>query len=589
MPQRLNLCFKQRFNLCEFSMKEGFKFRIRTIYLFIFLFSAVLITRLFFVQVVKGSYYENLANQQYILPAAEYFDRGAIYFKEKNNQLFSAAILKNGFQAAINPKILENPEDTYQKLSEIIVLDKNDFFQRAQKKDDPYEVIARRLDNETAKKVSDLKIKGVDVFLENWRYYPAGNLASHILGFVGYKNDSLIGRYGLEQYYEEILNRNEENNFINSFIEIFTDIKKTITDGEEKGDIVLVVDPTVQSLLEKTLEKTAEKYKSQLAGGIIMEPKTGKILAMAVKPDFDPNFYNKNSDLSIFINPLTENVFEMGSIMKPLTLAAGIDQGKITPQTIYENKGYVIIDGKRIENYDTSKYLGKKTMQEVLNYSLNSGTVFAMQQMGKEKFREYFINYGFGEKTGIDLPQEAAGMLSNMINSPREIEYATASFGQGIAVTPIEMTTALSSLANGGILMRPYVVEEIKIKEGKDIKIEPQAKRQVFKKETAEEINRMLVEVFDKALMDGIYKMDHYSVAAKTGTAQVIKEGKKGYEEGEYIHTFFGYAPAFDAKFLTFLLLVKPQGVRYASHSLSEPFVNITKFLLNYYEIPPDR
>lgn len=572
-------------------MKEGFKFRIRLIYLFVFLFGAVLTTRLFFIQVVKGSYYEDLANQQYIAPAGEYFDRGSIYFKEKNGQFFSAAVIKKGFQVVINPKILENSEDAYQKLSEIIKLDKNIFFKAAQKKDDPYEVIARRLDNETAKKISDLKIKGIDVFLENWRHYPAGTLASRILGFVGYKKDSLVGRYGLEQYYEEILSKGEKNNFINSFAEIFTDIKKSITNNSEKeeGDIVLTIEPTVQSLLEKTLEKAMEKYKSQLAGGIIIEPKTGKILAMAVKPDFNPNFYNEVKDLSIFINPLVENVFEMGSIMKPLTMAAGLDQGKITPQTTYENKGYVIIDGKRIENYDTNKYLGKRTMQEVLNYSLNSGAIFAMQQMGKEKFREYLINYGFGEKTGVDLPQEAAGMLSNMINSPREIEYATASFGQGIAVTPIEMASSLSSLANGGILMRPYVVEEIKIKEDKDIKIEPQVKRQVLKKESAEEISRMLVEVFDKALMDGIYKIEHYSVAAKTGTAQVIKEGEKGYEEGEYIHTFFGYAPAFDAKFLTFLFLVKPQGVKYASHSLSEPFVNITKFLLNYYEVPPDR
>ncbi|MBI4692203.1 MAG: penicillin-binding protein 2 [Candidatus Terrybacteria bacterium] len=570
-------------------MKEGFKFRIRLIYLFIFLFGAVLTTRLFFIQVVKGNYYEDLANQQYVAPAGEYFDRGSIYFKEKNGQIFSAAVIKKGFQLAVNPKILENSEDAYQKLSEIIVLDKNDFFQRVKKKDDPYEIVARRLDNETAKKISDLKIKGVNVFLENWRHYPADNLASHILGFVGYKKDFLLGRYGLEQYYENILSRGEENNFINSFAEIFTDIKKSIINNPEKGDIVLTIEPTVQSLLEKTLEKTMEKYKSQLAGGIIIEPKTGKILAMAVKPDFNPNFYNEVKDLSIFINPLVENVFEMGSIMKPLTLAAGLDQEKITPQTTYENKGYVTINGKRIENYDIDKYLGKRTMQEVLNYSLNSGVIFAMQQMGKEKFQEYLINYGFTEKTNIDLSQETTGMLSNVIDSPREIEYATASFGQGIAVTPIAMTTALSSLANGGVLMKPYVVEEIKIKEGKDIKIEPQVKKQVLKKESAEEISQMLVEVFDKALMDGIYKIEHYSVAAKTGTAQVIKEGEKGYEEGEYIHTFFGYAPAFDAKFLTFLLLVKPQGVRYASHSLSEPFVNIVKFLLNYYKVAPDR
>lgn len=570
-------------------MKDGFKFRLRLIYLFLFLFSAVLITRLFFIQVVKGHNYQDLANQQYIAPAAEYFDRGSIYFKGKDGNLISAATVKNGFQLVINPGILKDPEDAYQKISKIVDIDKDNFFKSAGKKNDPYEVIAHRLDNETAKKISDLKIKGVDVFSESWRYYPADNLASRVLGFVGYKDNALIGRYGLEQYYESVLARNKENNFVNSFVEIFSDIKKTISGGSEKGNLVLTIEPNVQSVLEKTLEKTAEKYKTQLAGGIIIEPKTGKILAMAVKPDFNPNSYAENKDFSVFTNPLVESIYEMGSIMKPLTLAAGLDQGKITPDTTYENKGYVIIDKKKIDNYDTTKSLGRVSMQEVLNQSLNSGAVFAMEQLGREKFGEYLINYGLGEKTGIDLPAEVEGKLSNVLKSPREIEYATAAFGQGTAVTPIEMTSALSALANGGILMRPYVVEEIKAEEGTDKKTEPQAKRQVLKKETSEAISRMLAKVFDEALMAGIYKMDHYSVAAKTGTAQAIIEGEKGYQEGQFVHTFFGYAPAFDAKFLTFLFLVKPQGVRYASQSLSEPFVNITKFLLNYYEVPPDR
>lgn len=570
-------------------MKDGFKLRLRVLSFFLFFFALLLITRLFYIQVVKGHNYQDLANQQYIAPAAEYFDRGSIFFQDKNGQLISAATIKKGFEVAINPKILQDPEDVYQKISKILQIKRDDFFNSAGKKNDPYEVIAHRLDNETAKKITDLKIKGVNIFSESWRYYPADNLASRVLGFVGYKDNDIVGRYGLEQYYESVLARSRENNFMNSFVEIFSDIKKTISGGSEKGDLVLTIEPNVQSMLEKTLRKTAEKYKAQLAGGIVIEPKTGKILAMAVEPDFNPNSYAENKDLSIFTNPLVENVYEMGSIMKPLTLAAGLDQGKITPETTYENKGYVIIDRKKIENYDTSKSLGRVSMQEVLNQSLNSGAIFAMEQLGRKKFGEYLINYGLGEKTGIDLPAEVEGQLSNVLKSPREIEYATASFGQGTAFTPIAMISALSALANGGVLMRPYIVEEIKREEGISKKTEPQVKRQVLKKETSETISRMLAKVFDEALMGGIYKMDHYSVAAKTGTAQAIIEGEKGYQEGQFVHTFFGYAPAFDAKFLTFLFLVKPQGVRYASHSLSEPFVNITKFLLNYYEIPPDR
>ncbi len=189
------------------------------------------------------------------------------------------------------------------------------------------------------------------------------------------------------------------------------------------------------------------------------------------------------------------------------------------------------------------------------------------------------INFGLGEKTGIDLPDEIKGNISNL-DSPREIEAATASFGQGIAPTPIEFTMAFSALANGGYLVQPYIVETSQS--------QPVIRRQVIKKETSEEITRMLVKVVDEALLGGTVKLDHYSIAAKTGTAQIPNENQKGYSEN-YLHTFIGYAPAYDPKFLVFLYLKKPQGVKYASHSLTPAFMDITKFLLNYYEIPPDR
>ena len=182
---------------------------------------------------------------------------------------------------------------------------------------------------------------------------------------------------------------------------------------------------------------------------MIISPKTGEIIAMAAKPDFNPNQYAKIKDFSIFINPLVENVIEMGSIMKPLALAASMNSDSITASTTYTDKGFLIFGSSRIENYD-GKARGKADMQKVLNESLNTGAVFAMQKMGKDKFRDYMLGYGFGEKTGIELPQEGKNNISNIAGSNRDIEYATASFGQGIAVTPIAMVAALSSLANGG-------------------------------------------------------------------------------------------------------------------------------------------
>ena len=209
-----------------------------------------------------------------------------------------------------------------------------------------------------------------------------------------------------------------------------------------------------------------------------------------------------------------------------------------------------------------------------------------MERLGKDRFREYFKAYGLGEETGIDLPNEGVGDLQNL-ESPRDIEYATASFGQGISMTPIEVVRALSVLANGGVLVTPHVVKSTEYSIGPSRDFVPNGERRVIKKETSEEISRMLTIVVDKALLEGTLKMEHYSIAAKTGTAQLVEDG--GYSKTDYLHTFFGYFPSRDPKFLVFLAVKNPRGEAYASHTLSAPFMQITKFLLNYYEVPPDR
>src|SRR3989338_8763620 len=422
-------------------MNPSFKTRIRIVYSLISLIAIIIGTRLFFIQIVKGDYYDNEADKQYNAFSYEDFDRGSVYFTEKLGGRISAAIVKNGYKAEINTKFLANPEEAYEKLSEIITLDKDFFMSKALKKDDPSEVLARRLDEETALKIKNLKMPGLNAYPESWRYYPFDNLAAHVLGFVGYKDDKLVGRYGLELYYEDMLKRDASGAKFNSFAELFFDLKKLIAGEITAGDVILTIEPTIQSMFEKNLEKTREKYKAQIVGGMIINPKTGEIIAMSAKPDFNPNKYAKTKDFSIFMNPLVENVIEMGSIMKPLTLAASMDTGSITASTTYTDKGFLVFGSSRIENYD-GKARGTVDMQRVLNDSLNTGAVFAMQKMGKDKFRNYMLGYGFGEKTGVELPQEGKNNISNIIGNNRDIEYATASFGQGIAVTPIAMTAA---------------------------------------------------------------------------------------------------------------------------------------------------
>jgi cell division protein FtsI/penicillin-binding protein 2 len=228
-------------------------------------------------------------------------------------------------------------------------------------------------------------------------------------------------------------------------------------------------------------------------------------------------------------------------------------------------------------------------MQDVLNQSLNTGMVFVEQHLGKEKFRNYMLSFGIKEKTGIDLPNETSGLVTNILTSPREIEYANAAFGQGIALTPIEMVRALAALGNGGNLVVPHVVKEIKYNDGTSKKMTYNLKPTKISKKTAEEITSMLVTVMDKSIKGGNGKLEHFSVAVKTGTAQVADSTNGGYYADRHTHSFFGYFPAYDPKFIVFLYAVNPKGVPYAATTWADPFLDITKFLLNYYEVPPDR
>ena len=280
-------------------------------------------------------------------------------------------------------------------------------------------------------------------------------------------------------------------------------------------------------------------------------------------------------------------MFEMGSIIKALTMASGIDAGVVMADSIYYDAGCLTLNNKKICNYD-GRSRGTVSMQEILSQSLNTGATYVALKLGNDKFSNYFQSFGFGTETGIDLPNEIHGLPSNL-ESKRDIEIATASYGQGIAMTPIETIRALAALGNGGKLVTPHIVKRIEYDTGFSKKIAYDLGKQVFEPETSREITEMLVEVVDKALAGGKAKIPEYSIAAKTGTAQMSDEGTKGYVEGKYLHSFFGYFPAYEPKFIVFLFHTYPKGVKYASETLTQPFMDISKFLINYYEVPPDR
>ncbi|HBA46017.1 hypothetical protein A2W67_03480 [Candidatus Nomurabacteria bacterium RIFCSPLOWO2_02_40_28] len=571
-------------------MKFSFLFRSRVILFCLILFSLVLMSKLFLVQIMHGGAYGEEANRQYATPSSNIYERGTIYFMRKDGEPVSAATQTSGFKLAIEPTKIIDFENTYKKLSDIVAISRDDFLAKALKKNDPYEEVASHLSKEEADAVSALKLSGVNIFKEKWRFYPGVSLASHTLGFVGYKGDELGGRYGLERQYNTELARNNGNPYINFFAEVFSNINKTLfQNGVREGDVITTIEPSVQDFLEKKLRDVKEKYQVDSIGGIIMNPMDGSIYALGVKPDFDPNNFSKVKSTNTFSNPLVESVLEFGSVVKPLVMAAALDAKVLTPETTYTDNGSVIVENKEIFNFDKKARGPNTSMQEVLNQSLNTGMVFVEKKLGKELLREYLLSYGIKDKTGIDLPNETSGLVSNILNSPREIEYANAAFGQGIALTPVELIRALATLANGGNLVTPHVVKEIKYNDGTRKENKYPTMPAKITKATSEEITRMLVTVMDKAIKSGLGKLEHFSVAVKTGTAQVADNTTGGYYTDRHTHSFVGYFPAYDPKFIVFLYAVNPRGVEYAATTWTDAFLDITKFLLNYYEIPPDR
>lgn len=572
-------------------MRSDLKLRLR-ILSGVFIFVALLLTlRLYFVQIVHGDDYRESALGQYSSADPDTETRGSIFFTNKDGVEVAAAVMQNGWRVAINPKLITDIDAAYAALRSSIEIDKERFYTSAGKKNDPYEEVAFRLTDADAQAIRSKKIAGVILVEDQWRLYPGHDLAAQAIGFVGYRGDQKTGVYGLEKEYNDTLAILTSGADMNPYAEIFANAQAFFSSNPtaHQGSIVTTIEPNVERQLEDTLDQVMKTYTPRLAGGIVMDPHTGAIIAMGSRPSFDPNAYNEESNPAVFSNPLIEGRYELGSIMKPLTMAAGIDSGAVTAATTYNDTGCFTISTYKICNFDL-KARGVVPMQEVLNQSLNVGASFVAAKMGYPTFTRYMRAYGFGEETGIDLPNEVRGDLSPLGsgNGPA-VNYATASFGQGMSVSPIEMTRALSALANHGTIPSPHLVKKIRYESGvtRDVSIRPG--QNVLDPESAQIVTNMLIQVFDKSLLKGELKQDHYSIAAKTGTAQIPKPGGGYYGNNTYLHSFFGYFPAHNPKFIVFLFVIEPHGQEYASATLARPFMDVAKYLINYYQIPPDR
>ena len=538
------------------------RFRFTIIILGIFGAFAYLIYGLHDLQIKRGSYFSNRAESQYKLAGFLEPHRGIIYLTDKEKKKVPAALNKSYPVIFAVPKEIKDVKKTSQVLASILDQDEAELNKNLARANSLYRLLQKKATQEQVEKINKADLEGVYVDQQELRFYPFGSLAAHILGFIApnEQDDTLRGRYGLERYF---------NNRLSGTPGRITGDK--ITRPQQGEDLSLTIDRNIQEEAERILKKLVDTYQAQQGMVIVQNPKTGNILSLGAYPAFDPNEYSKTS-LKIFLNPVTQSIYEPGSIFKVITMASALDAGAITPTTTYYDSGSLTLNGRTIRNWDLKAH-GQITMTQVIEKSLNTGSAYAGRQLGGDKFYDYLTKFGFTEKTNIQLSDEVVGDVEQ-VKKPRPIHLATASFGQGISVTPIALINAISAIANKGTLMKPNILQSNK----------PQRVRRVISKKAAQEITIIMTSAVKKAR---VAQVANYKVAGKTGTAQVPDFKKGGYTD-DVINTYIGFAPSSDAQFVIFIRIDKPLGAPLAGQTVVPAFRELAEFILNYYNIAPD-
>lgn len=535
--------------------------------------------RMFQKQILEHSNYLAEAQGQYIVKKDLPAQRGKIFASD----MFPMATNRQYFQVLAVPKNIKNPDETAGKLAPILGMEKNEIFNLINNNRSYVPPLKHGLTEEEGDKIASQKINGVVVLPESKRFYPESELASQILGFVNASGD---GQYGVEGYF------NEQLKGYGGEISAEKDTKGRLFSIGEKvepkdgADYILTLDHNIQFKAEEIIQEAVKTYQADSGFIGIMDPKSGAVLAMASTPSFDPNKFNEISqeNQEVFNNPGITAAWEPGSVFKPLIMAAAINEGKVQPETEGTFSNRVTVDSYEIHT-STDEAYGKETMTQVLENSDNVAMVWVSEQLGKDLEYQYVKDYGFGRKSGIEMNTESTGSVLD-VKQWSNTQRATIAFGQGIAVTPVQLMTAFSTIANGGKLFKPYIVSEVHTAEGHIDRTQAQEIKRVINDNTANKLKDMLISVVvnghgKKAAVPG------YEIAGKTGTAQVPKPGGDGYYTDRHIGSFIGFAPAKDPKFLMLVRLDQPKNVKWAEESAAPTFGQMAKWLLNYFNVSP--
>ena len=404
--------------------------RIYFLVALVFLMGFIILARLFILQIGNYSKFSAMAEEQHKGHSELVAKRGEIYLKSGDGR-YPLAVNREYMMVFLEPKLVEERDRVISELSYILGMERGQIENKLSDPEDMYEIVKKRISEDEVNRIRDLKLKGVRLMPEIYRYYPGEELASQIIGFVGSDGEKQVGRYGLEAYWEEELkgkngSLSQERDSAGRWISISD---REMVPPEDGVDLVLTIDETVQYEIEKILKATMEKHQADGGSILVQEPETGKILAMANYPNFNPNEFNKVEDMNAFLNSAISSTYESGSVFKTFTLASGIDAGVISPNTTYVDTGVISEAGYNIKNSDGKAY-GEQTMTQVLEASLNTGVIFVEKLLGNARFKDYILKFGFGEKTGINLPGELAGNITNLKNLKSHIQFFTASYGR---------------------------------------------------------------------------------------------------------------------------------------------------------------
>jgi cell division protein FtsI/penicillin-binding protein 2 len=571
------------------NITSPFEFRSSLLAVFLFLLFFAVIGKLFYLQVLQGKILRQQAENQHSIYQKLLPSRGEIDLVDKSSSALVplATNLKSYLVYAVPSDIL-NLNLTAAGLAGVLQMDQKDILSKIGQQGKKYVIIKKQLTQDEQDKIKALLLPGIFFDSEDTRVYPQNNLLSQSVGFVGYSAQSPLktGLYGLEKYFDKDLTgtagqivADKANN--GDWIYGANMQQQLPEDGV---NLLLTVDQTIQFQAESMVKDMVQKNGADSGCIIVANPKTGAILAIAGYPDFSPNQYNLADSPADYNNKSVTGNYEPGSVFKAITMAAALDEGRVTPQTTYNDTGDIAVGGFHIHNSDNKAH-GVTSMSQVLDWSYNTGAVFAQNLLGNQDFLKYLKTFGFGQATGIELP-EAKGNLDSLKGN-NQTNYDTASFGQGITVTPMQMLQAYTAFANGGKMMKPYIVQSKIYPGGRTVNTEPKVVAQVIAPQTASVLDAMLVDVVEngygaKAAVPGFF------VAGKTGTAQVAGSNGK-YLADDNIGSFVGFAPVDNPQFVMLIRIDHPRDAVFSETTAVPVWGKMAQFILNYMGIPPSR